>query len=169
MRIMNSFVYRERSWKAMKPHHFYTKHLATFWTNNFMLQLSDTDPGHARPERVKSWPCLCENRIFIFTWFRGPWENHKKSTLQQQSSPNGRTRMGPKSDTGYGMENVGLFDENSELCWIEFPDTILISSIDSNKRLYSQKSDWDRFWRFYPFVQITPDETGTKFNILART
>ena len=40
----------------------------------------------------------------------------KKSTFQQQSSPNGRTRMGPKSDTGYGMENVGLFDENSELC-----------------------------------------------------
>ena len=54
-----------------------------------------------------------------------------------------------------------LFDQNSEICWIEFPDTILnLFNWIKQKTPFTQTD----FWDFYPFVQIAPDKTGQKFN-----
>ena len=58
-----------------------------------------------------------------------------------------------------------LFDQNSEICWIEFPDTILnLFNWIKQKTPFTQNQIWTDFRDLYPFVQIAPDKTGQKFN-----
>ena len=163
-------------WTVMKGHETTFLHTARTpgsFFNDFMLHLSDT----SRSGGVKSWPCLCEIDL-NFTWLRGSWEKVSNRKLTILKIVRGSTDMSIKWDTNPcpspcpsppdsvpTWHREDLFDQNSEICWIEFPDTILnLFNWLKQKTPFTQNQIWTDFRDLYPFVQIAPDKTGQKFN-----
>ena len=178
---MNTVKGHERPWNHIFIHSTNT------WLIFSMISCSTYQiyRGHEVPEGVKSWPCLCEIDL-NFTWLRGSWEKNDSSrkltndnikifgdlrtrtwvlsvAINSRPSPCSCKILGPTRRPG--LKKVGLFDQNSDICWIEFPDTILnLFNLIEQKTLFTQNQIWADFKDLYPFVQIAPDKTGQKFN-----